>query len=197
MVQRVADALLEQPADLADDRRVAEIAADDVAAQRQRQARLLLPPHAQIDDQVQPLVLKRELAFVDDQPGVEFAGRDRGDDLVERHDFVREIVAEQQLQGRETPSSSCRARRSSCDVKFVDRHRLAEPRPSGRSVAHAAAAGQQRVLVEQVGVGVDADGGHFQFAAQCPAIERLDVLQFVLELEIARVESCRGPGRRT
>ena len=44
-----------------------EVAADDVAAQRQRQAGLLLPPHAEVDDQVQPLVLEGELPLVDDQ----------------------------------------------------------------------------------------------------------------------------------
>ena len=51
MVEAVLDALLEQPADLLHRLR-AEIAADDVAAQRQRQAGLLLPPDAEIDDQV-------------------------------------------------------------------------------------------------------------------------------------------------
>ena len=34
---------------------------------------LLLPPDAQVDDQVQPLVPERELALVDDQAGVELA----------------------------------------------------------------------------------------------------------------------------
>ena len=66
----------------------AEVAADDVAAQRQRQPGLLLPPDAQVDDQVQALILKRELAFVDDQPGVELRRGDGGEDLVERQHLV-------------------------------------------------------------------------------------------------------------
>ena len=53
--------------------RGAEVAADHVAAQRQRQAGLLLPPDAEVDDQVQALVLERELPLVDDQPGVVLA----------------------------------------------------------------------------------------------------------------------------
>ena len=66
-----------------------EVAADDVAAQRQRQAGPLQPPHAEVDDQVQPLVLERQLPLVDDQAGLELARGHGGDDLVERHHFVR------------------------------------------------------------------------------------------------------------
>ena len=72
MVEGVADAFLEQPADLADGC-VAEIVADHVAAQRQRQSGLFLPPDAEIDDQLQTLILKGELAFVNDEPGVVLA----------------------------------------------------------------------------------------------------------------------------
>ena len=41
---------------------------------------------------------------------------------------------------------------------------------------------------------MDADGGHFQFAAQGPAVERLDVLQLVAETQIAGVELVVGQG---
>ena len=80
------------------DRLRAEVAADDVAAQRQRQAGLLLPPDAEIDDQVQPLILERELPLVDDEAGVESPVGDRVEDLVERHHFVGEPVRQQQPQ---------------------------------------------------------------------------------------------------
>ena len=44
--------------------------------------------------------------------------------------------------------------------------------------------GSRRVFVAQKGVGVDADRRHFQLAVEGPAIERLDVLQFVSELQL-------------
>ena len=39
-----------------------------------------------------------------------------------------------------------------------------------------------------MGVGVDADGGDFQFAAERPAVERFDVLEFVDEAQAPRVD---------
>ena len=62
------------------------------------------------------------------------------------------------------------------------------------AVAHAAATRQQGVLVEQVRVGVEADGRNLQFAAQRPAVERFNVLQFVTELKVAGVELVVGEG---
>ena len=47
---------------------------------------------AQVGDEAEPLVLERELALVDDQPGGVLPGLHRRDDLVERHDLVREQV---------------------------------------------------------------------------------------------------------
>ena len=45
--------------------------AHDVRAQRQRQAGSVLPPFAQIDDQLQLLFAVRQLSFVNDQPRVD------------------------------------------------------------------------------------------------------------------------------
>ena len=49
---------------------VAQLAPHHVSAQRQRQPRPLLPPDAEIDDQVQPLIPERQLPLMDDQPRV-------------------------------------------------------------------------------------------------------------------------------
>ncbi len=54
------------------------------------------------------------------------------------------------------------------------------------AVAHARAAGQQGVFVGDVGVGVDADGGDVEFSARGAFVERLDVLQDVLEMKAVR-----------
>ena len=142
-----------------------KIAADDVAAQRQRQAGLLLPPDAQIDDQLQSLILKRQLSFVDDQAGVEFARLDRVENLVERHHLVREAArAAAAASVRKAVVMRPRARRFCALASVVERHRLAGHHHRAIAIAHAAAARQQGVFVEQMGVGMDADGGDFQLA---------------------------------
>src|SRR5581483_7267735 len=92
--QAVADALLDQPADVAHGL-LAQVAPDDVAPQGQRQAGLLLPPDAEVYGKVQALVLKGELPLVDDEPRIELAGGDRGNDLVERHDLVAKALRQQ------------------------------------------------------------------------------------------------------
>src|SRR5579864_6565976 len=85
MRQAVANALFDQPADIAD-RLGPQVAADDVAPQRQRQSRPRLPPDPQIDDQMQALIPIRKLPFVNDQAGVKLARGHCRNDLVEWHD---------------------------------------------------------------------------------------------------------------
>ena len=69
-----------------------EIAADDVAAERQRQAAgPLRPPLAEVDDLCKPFVLVRQLALVDQQPGLRLAVEHRLLNLIERHDDELEI----------------------------------------------------------------------------------------------------------
>ena len=53
-------------------------------------------------------------------------------------------------------------------LQLIDAHRPAGDDHRPVAIAHAAAARQQGVLVEQVGIGVNADGRHLQFAAQAP-----------------------------
>ena len=88
---------LEQPGDLVD-QVVAQVLADDVAAQGQRQAGLLEPPLAEVDDLVQALVAVVELPLVDDQAGVDLALGDGREDLVERHDDDRHVLAQAELE---------------------------------------------------------------------------------------------------
>ena len=55
-------------------------------AERDRQSGLRLPPVAQVGEGVQAVPLEGEPGLVDDQARVVPSGRDRGHDLVERHD---------------------------------------------------------------------------------------------------------------
>ena len=78
----------------------AQRAANGVAAERQHKAGGFAPPDAEIENLVEAAGGVGELALVDDQAGVEFAGQNLGDDLIEGNgdgfdgrieDFEREI----------------------------------------------------------------------------------------------------------
>src|SRR6266853_6244221 len=62
-------------------------APDCVAPQRQRQARHLLPPLPKVHDAVQPRLVIRELAFVDDEPSLILTLEHLRNDLIERNNF--------------------------------------------------------------------------------------------------------------
>ena len=95
MFEPVVDAFLEQPVHVAHRRR-AQVFANGVGPQRQRQAGLVVPPVAQVDDQLQTAIAIGELPFMNDQAGVDrlaliLARLDRIENLVERHDHVAEV----------------------------------------------------------------------------------------------------------
>ena len=111
-----------------------------------------------------------------------------GKNLVERHDDVIEFLrrfAEPELQRQKRAGHGSRHGdfflRDFLAGKFLFCH---EHRAV--AVAHARAAGQQRVFVGDVGVGVDADGGNVEFAARGALVQRLDVLQDVLKMKTVR-----------
>src|SRR5205809_5261806 len=98
MIEAVLDAGLENIRDLLHGG-LAEVFADAVAAQGQRELSLLEPPFAQVDDQMKVVLGKGELAFVDDQPGVGFFRRDVREDLVKWNDLEFErAFSEAKLQ---------------------------------------------------------------------------------------------------
>src|SRR5437868_8440987 len=69
-----------------------DVFAQNVSAQRQWQARLALPPFAEVDDLCESRALVGELALVNDQAGIGFAALHRVEDLVERNYDVLEIT---------------------------------------------------------------------------------------------------------
>ena len=72
----------------------AEAAADGVAAEGKHEAGLFAPPDAEIDDFAEAAGGVGELPLVDDEAGVEAAGFDFGDDLVEGDDFGFDVGVE-------------------------------------------------------------------------------------------------------
>ena len=94
VIERVLDALLKQSAHFRN-RFVAEIATHDVTTERQRQAGLFLPPHSEIDNEAQSLILECQLPFVDNQTRVELTGFDDLQNFIERHHLVLEALRQE------------------------------------------------------------------------------------------------------
>ena len=87
MVEGVLDAVVDG---LGDDAHGfwAEGAADGVSAERQDEAGGFAPPDAEIEDLVEAAGGVGELAFVDDEAGIEVAGEYLGNNLIEGNDTV-------------------------------------------------------------------------------------------------------------
>src|SRR5262245_24000516 len=90
-----------------------EIALNDVAAQRQRQSGLLLPPFTKVDNLVKAHLAVRQLSFMDQQAGFVLAAVDIVENLIERHDVVFDL-------GFEEPQ-----RQERCRERARNRDRLA------------------------------------------------------------------------
>ena len=161
-----------------------------VSAQRQRQAVVLFaPPDAEIFADHKPFVLISQLPFVNDQAHVRRTGAHR----LEKSG--RTARRRNRISFAGLPSHSCSARNALVMVPGTaiffraissfenfclgHQHRAV-------AVAHARAAGQQRVFVAHISVGVNADRRNIQFAARGAFVQRLDVLQNVLKPEAVR-----------
>src|SRR5262249_30864806 len=80
-----------------------EIAPDDIAPERQREARLLLPPPPEVDDRVESLGGERELPLVDQEAGLDLTVADSRQDLVksaERRRYPRRPELESKMRRR-------------------------------------------------------------------------------------------------
>ena len=163
-----------------------QIAADDVAAERKRQTGGVIgPPLAEVDDLPEALLGVGQLPLVNEQPGVRLAVEDHLLDLVERHDGELEArLVQPQRQVRRGERAWYR------DPRSFDPCHAAFPRDHDRPivVAHAGAVGQQRVLVEQVGVRVKRDRRHFVPSFERGPIQGLDVRQNLIDNEAVGID---------
>ena len=123
-----------------------------------------------------------ELAFVDDEAGVELAGDDRGNDLVEGDGDGFDLGGEE-LEGEIGRGE--RAGHGDARLLDVGEGELARRDHHGAvALAHRAAAGHQGVVLLQVGIGVEGDGGDVvEGLVDGALVEGLDVGQGVGELE--------------
>ena len=160
-----------------------EAAPDRIASQRQRQPGDFQPPLAQVHNALQAGFGVGQLAFVDDEASFVFAFHHLRDDLIEGHDLgldSRREKPQRQVSGGQ------RARDRNLLVLDFARGKSLRGHDHGAiAVADAASAGQQSIVVLNVGIGVERDGGHVIHAVAFPRllIQSLNVAKRVGEAQ--------------
>src|SRR3984885_1841596 len=159
-----------------------DVAAHENRAERDRVARLVLPPVAQIDHFFQTRLLVGEPRLVDDQPGGNFFVRNRIDDRVEAHLHRLGLAPERQAQQCERRRRAARNRERRIAGEIGQQRRLrvdAGARDDERSAAAAerAARAQDAVFAEQRRDRAVADLRELELARARGAVERLDVVE--------------------
>ena len=156
-----------------------EVAADDVAAERQRQsAGVVGPPLAEVDDLLQPFLGIRQLPLVNEQPRVGLALEHGLLNLVEGNDHVFEVglvEPQRQVRGRQRAGNG--------DAGAADLSRPTLPAHDQRTVAiaHAGAVRQQRVLVAEMGERMKRHRGDFIAPLERRAVQRLDIGEHLID----------------
>jgi hypothetical protein len=135
----------------------AKRATDGVAAEGQWQAGLFAPPLTEVEELDEAVVGVSELAFVDDEARFELARGNGGDDLVEGDDRGFDLGCEE-LEGEVGGSKG--AWDGDAGLLDLRQGEFAGGDDHGTvAFTDAATAGHQGVVVLQVGVGVERDGG--------------------------------------
>ena len=133
---------------------------------------------------------------MNDQASLRLAGVDGLENLVKRNDdkidfFRRQLQPE--LQGQK--SAGHRPRHGNFHAgQFGPAERFFGHEHRPVTVAHARPARQQGILPADKSVGMNANGRDVQFASRGPLVERLDVLQNMLELKAMGRNQALGQG---
>ena len=127
----------------------------------------------------------RQLPFVDQQPRLRLAVENRLADFVERHDDVLEVRlvdAQRQVGGGQRAGDG--------DPRALDLRRTILARHDDRTVlvAHARAVRQQRVLVDEMRVGVKRHRRHLVAPLERRPVQRLDVREHLVDDDAAGVD---------
>ncbi len=121
----------------------------------------------------------RQLALVNDQPGVHAVLGHRVQDLVERNRDFFEVGLEE-LQ-RQISAGHASWNRDFFSLDFFRRHGPHAGQDGAVAIADAGSAGHQDVLVGDIGIGVIRNGGQFVGAFQRLTIQGFDVFEDVPE----------------
>ena len=156
-----------------------EVAADDVAAERQRQpAGVVGPPLPEVDDLLQPFLGIRQLPFVNQQPHVGLALEHSLLNLVERDDHILEVglvEPQRQVGGGQRP------RNGHAGAADLARSTLAAHDQRTVAITHAGAVRQQRVLVGEMGERMKRHRRHFIAPLERRAVQRLDIGEHLID----------------
>ncbi len=171
----------------------ADIAPDRDETERERQAGLVAPPHAEIEQLVQARSGVGQLAFVDHQTRPRAPGHDLVEDLVERDVARSDAVSEREP---EHPGRGCqRSRGDDLELaELVERELVARDDDGAVPVAERGAVRQEQVTVGDGGVRAGGEGGHFEPAGERPLVQGLDVRRDRFELQSARVDAAGAEG---
>ena len=112
------------------------------------------------------------------------------EDLVERHD-MRAHVRLEHLEG-EVRGGHLTRDRDGLPLQLTWRKRALRNQARTVALAHRGAVGEERVLVRDVRISMNRNRRHLQLAVHGAAVQRLDVLKLVNELEIAGIDQVIG-----
>ena len=164
---------------------------DGITAEWQGQAGLLVPPLAEVEEFDEAIVGVGELALVDDEAGVELSGDDGGDDLVEGDELGFDVGGEEfegEVGGGEGAGDS-----DAGLFDLVEGHLAGGDDHGSVAIADAAAAGHDGVVVLEVGIGVEGDGGDIvEGFVDGFLVEGFDVGEGVGELESGHAHLAGG-----
>src|SRR3954462_12005550 len=154
MRKAILDAQLEQSLDFFGGFR-AQILANDICSQGQRQTSTIFPPLAEIDDQAQVLLTIGELAFMNNEAGIDLSSlvflRYHGrDDLIKRHlDTIEirfEVQAKCQVRAGQLAGYGDRSA-----TKLIGSHLISGNDHGAVAIAHARATGAENVFFVKEG----------------------------------------------
>ncbi len=130
-----------------------------------------------------------QLAFVDQQSRFVLPFLNIFENAVEVHHFVLHVGSEQPKRKKRRGQQTWN--RDSLFCQHLRLHRLSGNDDRAVVVPHACAAGEQRVLVGHVGIGVEGDRRNFVLSFEGLAVERLDIVQQMNVVAVAGIDFVR------
>ena len=138
-----------------------------------------------------------QLAFVDDEARFVFAFHDLRNNLIEGHDFS--LDSRREKPQRQISRGERAGDRNLFVFDFARGKSLRGHNHGPVAVAHAAAAGHQRIVVLNIWISMERDGGDVIHTVALPRflVQGFDVAEGVREAQTGTREPCWWPTHRT